>query len=111
MLALLIRTALLMLVARFRCPLLRCRARLMILSWSFAMLRSCHRRRIMSAPLWMDSGWPVFRLALEVFSDGSVARLVTVTLAAYLVLPLYMVGVPVARILALVDRQRGASRG
>lgn len=109
---LLIRSALLVLITHFRCSLLlHFRTRPVILSRSFAMLRSSHRRRIMSAPLWMDSGWPVFHLAPEVFPDGPVARLVTVTLAAYLMLALYLMGIPVTRILALVNRQGSAARG
>lgn len=108
---LLIRPALLVLITHFRCSLLHFRTRPVMLSRSFAMLRSSHRRRIMSAPLWMDSGWPVFRLAPEVFPDGPVARLVTVSLTAYLMLALYLMGIPVSRILALVNRQRSAARG
>src|SRR6185369_3505084 len=49
-------------------------------------------------------------LLLEMLADYLVTRLITVTLAAQRMLLLYLTGIPVSRILPLVDRQRGARR-
>lgn len=65
-------------------------------------------RLFLSAPLgWC--GCPLFQLALIMLANYPVTRLVTVTLAAQLMLLLHS-GIPVSRIAPLIDGQRGAGR-
>lgn len=83
------------------------RSDLLVLGWplDIRLPRTSHLGPVLPSPL---SGCG--RLPLKVLADRLVARLVAVTLAAQLVLLLHLAGIPVSRILPLVDWQRGAGR-
>lgn len=70
------------------------------------LLRGSNSTFFLSPPLGRGEGLS-FSPRLEVLADRLVAGLITILLAAYLLLLLHG-GIPVPRILPLVDGQRGA---
>ena len=75
---------------------------LIILTWT------SRRRRFLSSPLGRCGRSMFYLLLFKVLLDSLVPRLVTVTLAAQLMLLLYLSWIAVSRVLPLVGGQRGA---
>jgi hypothetical protein len=74
------------------------------------VLRRCisHTRLILSLPLGRGST-SLIVLLLKMLPDGFIARLITIMLAAEILL-LFRVGIAVSRVLSLVGRQRCTTR-